>query len=261
GSERFMVAKAEPSTASGQVACAQCKRWKPVETDMFCAWCGAKLVDFTLELLPPHIYVGEIAPGVELRINNSGCFGSIEVKAINVDKPWLVPQPGKLPGPIRHGSSATVQLQPETWSLEDGHHDALVEVQTTTGNKHARFSVVPHPGVPQVTAGKFEIYLDQIESEHNECHVSLERGVVTIESIATDVRWTTVRLRPGDDLPLVMDARNRQDLTFELVVNEGELMQHSSTFPATFEGVVMVRFRELERTTKTPFILECFKPP
>ena len=256
-----MVAKTACSTASGQVACAQCKRWRPVETDMFCAWCGAKLVDFTLELSPPHIYVGDIPLAVELRIANSGCFGSIEIRAINVDKPWLVPQPGKLSGPIRHGGSATVQFQPETWSLEDGYHDTLVEVQTTAGGKQARFSVVPHPDAPQVTAGKFEIYLDEIESEHNECHISLERGVVTIESIVTDAKWATVRLRPGDELPLVMDARNRQDLTFELVVNEGELMQHSSTFPATFEGAVMVRFRELERTTTTPFIVECFKPP
>lgn len=76
-------AASTPAPLPGQIACLECKRWRPASDDKFCAWCGARLVRLRCDPVTLDFRTDQREPkSCPLNLHNDGIntlYASLEV--------------------------------------------------------------------------------------------------------------------------------------------------------------------------------------
>lgn len=246
--------------------CPHCKKWEITEADVFCGWCRAKLVDFALSFNQEHLCVNDIVEGLTLTLTHTGSVGKIRVERIESSCPWLVPHAELVADlSVQVGKDIVVPLEADLHDLADDYHEARVRVTSSVGVREAALEVTPRPKFQINTGGEHTILLDNLQEELMSGYLAVTRGVLTVESLTTDVPWATIELMQPESLPCKLDQRGDNRLEFNFRVDErsllAEALRGGQALPAEFKGMLLIRLAEFEEPRKESFRVRCFLPP
>jgi molecular chaperone DnaK (HSP70) len=251
-----------------RMTCETC-HWELSETDSYCSWCGATLIDVELALDAPYLYAGDLDETLALTIRHAGAFGFgvIKLGRVTSDQPWLVVHAAELDGvTLEHGSQVVARLEANVQQLPEGYHAAKISLATSVGEREVVLEAVPKPRLDKFsTGGEHIVLLDNVRDEKLTGYLAITEGVVTVESLTTDVDWAEVEPSGGGALPRTVDARRNSRLEFEFKVDEERLLQEAMSsggrFPVDRKGNLIVRYSRLEPERTYPFYVKCFLPP
>lgn len=241
-----------------------------MEGDLYCSWCGATLVDLKLTLEYDYLYAGDPKTALKLEIMHSGAWGSVKLQSVKIDQPWMTikedHQARTLPNRLLHaGEFVELTLEADLAALSDDYPVANITVMSNVGPRKVAFEAVPRFTLDKVsTGGEHTVWLDNLPEEKLTGYLAISSGVVTIESLRTDVDWATVK--PIDQtIPCRLDARRKKRLEFQFEIDEPRLMQEilakGGHFPAERCGNVVMKFANMEDERSWPFYTKCFLPP
>jgi molecular chaperone DnaK (HSP70) len=227
-----------------------------------------KLVDFSASFNLDHLCAGDLAPeAVTLTLTHVGTVGRIRIEKIESSQPWLKPHLEEIADlNLQVGKDVVVPVEVDLLTLEDDYHEARVVVSSSLGKRQATLEVTPRPKFKVMTDGEYTVLLDNILDERMSGYLSVTRGVVTVESLTTDVPdWATVEAVQPAALPCKLDQRSDNRLEFIFHIDEqyllDEVQRESRTLPAEYKGTLLVKLREFEEPRKETFRVKCFLPP
>lgn len=249
--------------------CETCLDWELNETDSYCSWCGATLMDVELTLDASYLYAGDPDESLSLTVRHAGAsgFGSIELEGIRSDQPWLTVHAEELEGvTLESGSQVVARVEAGVRRLDEGYHVARIFVTSSVGEREVVLEAVPRPKLDKFsTGGEHTVLLDNVHDEKLTGYLAVSEGVVTVESLSTDVDWAEVEPVGGIKLPHTVDARRNNRFEFEFKVDEQSLLQNAISsggkFPLDRKGNLIVKYARLEPERKFAFYVKCFRPP
>jgi molecular chaperone DnaK (HSP70) len=246
--------------------CPHCKKWEITETDVFCGWCRQKLVDFAVSFNHDHLGVNDIVDELTLTLTHTGSVGTIHVERIESNQPWLIAQTEVVADKsVQVGKDMVVTIDASIHDLSDDYHQARLTVTSNIGTREAVLEVTPRPKFQINTGGEHTVLLDNVQDEIMSGYLAVTRGLVTVESLTTDVDWATVELTGPTELPCRLDQRGDNRLEFVFRVDEPDLLAQMSQGqqppPAEYKGNLIVKLSEFEETRNEPFRVKCFFPP
>lgn len=247
--------------------CKRCKIWETLDSDSFCSWCGAALVDFAMSFNLHHVYAGDIVDGLTLTLTHTGTVHSIDVQSITSSMAWLTPQVDWTDGlKLQVNSEIVIPVRVDLLDLTDSYHEAAVVVTSSVGTREIVLKVSPRPKFQISTGGEHTVLLDNVPDERMSGYLSVTRGVVTIESLATDVPdWGSVEAIQPSNLPCTLDQLDDNRLEFVFHVDEQYLLddvrQRGQELPAEYKGTLLIKLAEFEELRKESFRVNCFLPP
>lgn len=245
--------------------CPHCNRWEIGANDVFCSWCRSKLVDFTVSLDRPYLYVGELLPKpLKLTVRHTGTVGAINVEQVSGDQQWLKPRRDKLNNTtIWQGNTLQIDVEVDTMTPSPtDYHKATLTVTSPAGERSVDLELVPPPDF-DIIIGEYNVLLDLLVDEKYSGQVVATRGVVAVEEMWTDQEWARVKpLDPSHKLPYLLDERTNPRLDFEFDFDESKLMDASGgKFPAEHQGTLFVKFAGLDPPRERTFRANCYLPP
>jgi hypothetical protein len=251
--------------------CPNCKLWDTAAGDIFCSWCGYRLVGIQAELARNRFSLEDLPPPVDLVLSNRSDSAPITVSSLVPSEAWIHIDLGdkKLPLVINPQATEILSVSVDTTVLEDGYHPGSILVSTSVGDENLRLEVAPPPeiSVSAYSGGKhrdacrFDVLLDGRDLERNLVRIEAKRGVIPIASISTDQpEWLTVRLPNDCHLPLVLDARKVAYIDLSLEVNEPELYKKSTKMPAQHVATLRISGDD-DFTREEQLFFECWMPP
>jgi hypothetical protein len=227
-----------------------------------------KLVDFSASFNLDHLCAGDLAPeAVTLTLTHVGTVGRIRIEKIESSQPWLKPHLEEIADlNLQVGKDVVVPIEVDLLTLEDDYHEARIVVSSSLGKRQATLEVTPRPKFKVMTDGEYTVLLDNILDERMSGYLSVTRGVVTVESLTTDVPdWATVEAVQPATLPCKLDQRSDNRLEFIFHIDEqyllDEVQRESRSLPAEYKGNVLVKLREFDEPRKEVFRVKCFLPP
>jgi molecular chaperone DnaK (HSP70) len=247
--------------------CPSCKKWEITQFDSFCSWCRTKLVDFAGSFNVDHLCVGDTAPDdLTLSLTHTGSVGSIQIERIESSEPWLILHTEQVADlSLQVGKDIAIPVEIDLMTPSDDYHEARVMVTSSVGVREVALEVTPRPKFQLNTGSDHTILLDNLQDEIISGYLAVTRGVLTVESLTTDMPWATVELPNLESLPHRLDQRGENRLEFVFRVDEsyllGEMGQTGLTPPAEFKGMLLVKFAEFEEARKETFRVNCFLPP
>jgi molecular chaperone DnaK (HSP70) len=248
--------------------CPNCKIWEITEADVFCSWCRTRLVDFRVSFNLDHICAGDLSPEpVTLTLTHVGTVGSIQIEKIESSQSWLTPHLEQIADrTLQVGKDIVVPIDVDVLTLTDDYHEARVTLTSSMGTREATLEITPRPKFKVMTDGEYSVLLDNILDERMSGYLSVTRGVVTVESLTTDVsQWATVEAIQPSSLPCKLDQRADNRLEFIFHINEqyvlDEVQRESRSLPAEYKGTLLVKLTEFEEPRKEIFRVKCFLPP
>lgn len=246
--------------------CPHCKKWEITETDVFCGWCRTKLVDFALSFNQDHLCVNDIVDDLTLTLTHTGSVGTIRVERIESTQSWLIPHTELVADmSVQGDKDIVVPLEVALHNLTDDYHEARITVTSNVGTREAILEVAPRPKFQINTGGEHTVLLDNLQDEIMSGYLAVTRGLITVESISTDVDWATVELTEPANLPCRLDQRGDNRLEFAFRVDEpyllAETQRSGQAPPAEYKGTLLIKLAEFEEPRKEPFRVKCFLPP
>jgi molecular chaperone DnaK (HSP70) len=247
--------------------CKKCKIWETLDSDWYCSWCGAALVDFAITFNLHHVYVGDLVDDLTLTLTHTGTVHSIEIQSITSSNPWLIPQVDWTDGlKLQVNSDIVIPIKVELLDLTDSYHEAEVVVTSSIGTQKIVLKVSPRPKFQISTGGEHTVLLNNVPDERMSGYLSVTRGLVTIESLTTDVpEWTTVEVIQPSNLPCTLDQLADNRLEFVFHVDEQHLLndvrKRGQSLPAEYTGTLLVKLSGFEELRKEVFRVNCFLPP
>jgi molecular chaperone DnaK (HSP70) len=248
--------------------CRRCQIWELLASDQFCAWCGEKLIDFSVSIERDYLYVGDPISDLKLTIRHIGTIGEIELISASSGKSWLIvpaEQVEVLAGTLLHpGESIEIGLAVDVVDRAKDDVQAEITVDSSVGPRDLTVEVVPKPTIDKVSiTGEHTILLDNVADERLTGYLAISKGVVTITNLRTDAEWAQV-YATNCEIPCRLDARNKR-LEFEFKLDEMRLLQEieseGGTFPADRSANLLMKFAYLEPERNWPFDLKCLLPP
>lgn len=248
--------------------CPNCKKWEITEADVFCSWCRTRLVDFRASFNLDHLCAGDLSPeAVTLTLTHVGTVGSIRIEKIESGQPWLKPHLEQIADRILQvGKDIVVPIDVDLLTLDDDYHEARVTITSSLGTREAALEVTPRPKFKVTTDGEYTALLDNIVDERMSGYLSVTRGVLTVESLSTDVpEWATVEAIQPASFPCKLDQRADNRLEFIFHIDEqyllDEVKRESQSLPAEYKGTLLVKLKEFAEPRKEIFRVNCFLPP
>jgi molecular chaperone DnaK (HSP70) len=246
--------------------CPHCKKWEITEADVFCGWCRSRLVDFALSFNQDHVCVGDIVDDLALTLTHTGSVGTIRVERIESTQPWLIPHTEQVGDTtVQVGKDMIVPLEADLLTLSDDYHEARIVVTASIGTREQKLEVAPRPKFQINTGGDHTVLLDNLQDEIMSGYMAVTRGIVTVESLKTDVEWATVELASQASLPVKLDQRTDNRLEFAFRVDESHLLSEMNRGeqvpPAEYKGTLLVKLAEFDEPRKESFRVKCFLPP
>ncbi len=246
--------------------CPHCQKWEITETDVFCSWCRTKLVDFDLSFNQDHLCVNDIVDGLTLTLTHTGSVGTIRVERIESTQPWLVPHMEQVADQsVQVGKDMIVPLEVNLHDLTDDYHETRLAVISNVGTREATLEVAPRPKFQINTGGEHTVLLDNLQEELMSGYLAVTRGLLTVESLTTDVPWAEVEITQPENLPCKLDQRGDNRLEFIFRMDERSLLAEAlhggQSLPAEFKGTLLIKLAEFEEPRKETFRVKCFLPP
>lgn len=248
--------------------CPNCKKWEITEADVYCSWCRTRLVDFRASFSLEHLCAGDIASeAVTLTLTHVGTVGRIRIEKIESSHPWLNPRFEQIADRILQvGKDIVVPVDVDLLSLDDDYHEARVTITSSLGTREAKLEVTPRPKFKVTTDGEYTALLDNIVDERMSGYLSVTRGVLTVESLSTDVpKWATVEAIQPASFPCKLDQRADNRLEFIFHIDEqyllDEVKRESRSLPAEYKGTLLVKLKEFAEPRKEIFRVNCSLPP
>lgn len=247
--------------------CRKCQIWETLDSDSYCSWCGAALVDLALAFNFEHLYVEDLVDDLTLTLTHSGTVGRVDIHDIKSSHPWFTPQvDGISERKLQVGSFVVIPVQVDLLNLTDTYHEAVVTVNSSVGERKVAIEVSPKLKFQIVTGGTHSVLLDDRPDEPMKGYLSVIQGIVTIDSLTTDVpEWASVKPIQPSSLPCKLDQRFNNRLEFQFNVDEKNLLddarRRGQTFPAEYKGMLLVKFAEFEELRKDTFRVACLFPP
>jgi molecular chaperone DnaK (HSP70) len=248
--------------------CPSCKKWEITQFDSFCSWCRTKLVDFAASFNVDHLCVGDLAPDtLTLTLTHTGSVGKIQIDRIESSEPWLIAHTEQVADlSLQVGRDVVVPMEVDLMALSDDYHDVrLVVTSDVGGTREAVLEVTPRPKFQINTGSEHTILLDNVQDEIMSGYLAVTRGILTVESLTTDMPWATVELTQSKTLPCKLDQRDDNRLEFLFRVDEpyllGETARDGQALPAEYKGTLVVKLAEFEEQRKETFRVKCFLPP
>lgn len=227
-----------------------------------------QLVNFSVSFNVDHLCAGDLSPEVvTLTLTHVGTVGRIRIEKIESSQPWLKPHLEQIADLILQvGKDIVVPIEVDLLSLADDYHEARVTVSSSLGTREATLEITPRPKFKVTTDGEYTVLLDNILDERMSGYLSVTRGVVTVESLATDVpEWATVEAIQPATLPCKLDQRADNRLEFIFHINEqyllDEAQRESRSLPTEYKGTLLVKLSEFAELRKETFRVKCFHPP
>jgi hypothetical protein len=227
-----------------------------------------KLVDFSASFNLDHLCAGDISlEPVILTLTHVGSVGRIRIEKIESSQPWLKPHQEQIADlTLQVGKDIIVPIEVDLLNLEDDYHEARVIVSSSLGTREATLEVTPRPKFKVMTDGEYTVLLDNILDERMSGYLSVTRGVVTVESLSTDVpEWAKVEAVQPATLPCKLDQRADNRLEFIFHIDEqyllDQLKRESRSLPAEYKGTLLVKLSEFDEPRKEVFRVKCFLPP
>lgn len=252
------------------IQCATCDLWESIEGDLYCSWCGATLIDLALTIDTDYLYVGDPKTTLKMVITHAGVWGAVRIESVTTDQPWLTiksdHQARSLPGrSLRTGEFIELTLEADLAALPNDYNVANITVVSNVGPRTVSFEAVPRPTLDKVsTGGEHTILLDNLPEEKLTGYLAISSGVVTIETLKTDVGWAEVQ-PINQTIPCLLDARRAKRLEFEFKIDEALLQQEIKSkgekFPAERSANLVMKFGDMETERSWPFYVKCFLPP
>jgi molecular chaperone DnaK (HSP70) len=193
--------------------------------------------------------------------------GHIEIHTIESSEPWLTAQSDGVGGTVLQVSGQLeIAAKVDLLNLRDTYHQVVVTVKSTLGPKKFNLEVSPKPKFQIITGDTHSVLLDDISDEPMSGYLSVVQGILTVESLTTDVpHWATVTARLPAELPSRLDQRSNNRLEFQFEFNEKFLLDdvrnRGQSLPAEYKGSLLVKFAELREPRKESFRVNCLLPP
>ncbi|HEX2062358.1 MAG TPA: Hsp70 family protein, partial [Thermoanaerobaculia bacterium] len=246
--------------------CPHCKKWEITEADVFCGWCRAKLVDFALSFNQDHLCVNDIVDGLTLTLTHSGSVGTVQIERIESDMPWLTMRTEEVADlSVQVGKDVVIPLEADLIDLADSYHAARVTAVSNVGAREAVLEVVPRPKFQINTGGEHTALLDSLQDEIMSGYLAVTRGIITVESLETDVPGVAVELAQGATLPYQLDQRSNSRLEFLFRLDEdyllAEMRRGEQQPPFEYKGLLLVKLAEFAEPRRESFRIKCFLPP
>lgn len=246
--------------------CPHCRKWEITEADVFCGWCRIKLVDFALSFSRDHLCVNDLVDGLMLTLTHTGSVGTVRVDRVESTQPWLVTHTELVADTsVQVGRDMVVPLEADLQGLTDDYHEARVVVTSNVGKREAVLEVVPRPKFQINTGGEHTVLLDNLQDELMSGYLAVTRGLLTVQSLTTDVPWATIEIMQPASLPCKLDQRGDNRLEFAFRVDEQALLAESQRSgqspPAEYKGSLLIKLAEFEEPRKESFRVRCFLPP
>ena len=247
--------------------CKNCHLWETRDSDSYCSWCGAALLNLSLAFDREYLHVGDPIDGLTLTLTHSGTVGHIEIHAIESSQPWLAPQTdGLVPVELQVGGTLEVPVKVDLIGLKDTYHGVIVTVRSSVGQREIKIEVSPKPRFQIITGDTHSVLLDDVSDETMRGYLSVVQGIVTVESLTTDVlQWASVTPISPATLPCKLDQRFNNRLEFQFKVDEKYLLEDAQRrgqrLPAQYNGSLVVKFAEFEELRKERFRVDCLLPP
>src|SRR5258705_11675817 len=115
--------------------CRKCQIWELFDSDLFCGWCGDKLIDILLSFDNDYVYVGDPASDCKLTITHAGTIGTIHLIAGTSDKSWLRFKDNQIEilssTYLRSGESVEITLEADGTDLPNDYNQAKVTIQSS----------------------------------------------------------------------------------------------------------------------------------
>lgn len=253
------------------VLCPNCNLWDPRPEDVYCSWCGQRLISLHAELRRKHFSLNEVPPPVDLVLSNEADAVSIVVESIEPSEPWIRINTGgnKLPVELAPRTTRTFTFRIETIGLAPGFHSGSIRVRTNVGEEKLALEVVPEPklsisaysGNQHRENCRFDVLLDNRNLECNLIRIAAVQGSIVIERITNDQpEWLTVRLPSGCSLPVTLDARKSAYLDVFVDVNEQVLERKNAALPAEYTANLTIGGED-EFVHQETLTFECMRPP
>ncbi len=124
--------------------CTHCGTWELAEGDLFCCWCGASYLRFTVDLQPAMLSTEEYPPPVALSVRNESPMGAITLARIQSSQIWASLLPNQpLPQLLGPGAQHIFLLDVDTFASRDGGEitiavSALYACETRNALLHVR---------------------------------------------------------------------------------------------------------------------------
>lgn len=251
--------------------CPHCDKWDIANDDIFCSWCGYRLVGIQAELRRNRFSLQDpLPPPVDLFLSNRSDSAPITVESVTSSENWIkIELDGKnLPLLLPPHATEVLTVRVEIVDLKEEYHSGSILVRTDVGEESLRIDVFPAPelevsaysGNEQRQSCRFEILLDGRNLERNLVRIAARKGVIAIENISTDQPdWIAVRLPADCKLPVTLDERKSRYLDIFLDVDENALLKKNPKLPAEYKAELIITTDELTR--QQTLVFECWQPP
>lgn len=206
--------------------CRICDIWEILPDDVYCSYCGERLVGCELVFSQKRVYrddhhdVGEI--GLEIR--NKG-QSSLKIEDIRSEPAFVtvMDKPTHLVG-LASGEKRPVSLQLKWKNLADEPVPCQVWVKTSVGEESAGFEVLPKPAFRvELPSTEIPIFVGA-SSEANapiECFIEITKGKAVLQ--AEDITLKGIpeaRIQLTGEMPIELDATSgRNTIPLPIVVN------------------------------------------
>jgi len=249
--------------------CPNCRNWDLAQEDIYCAWCGHRLISVEARLKETRFLVRDLPPPLDLELTNRSEGATILVQTVEGSEPWIQVEKTSGPGyPLKlaPGQTAILTVRLHTQGLADTYHSGAVLVSSNVGTERIALELVPAPefSVSTYVDNHFQapcrlaVILDNRNLERHVARVHLKRGVVTVLGIDTDQPWAGVRLPAEYQTPFTLDARRHGALDLMFEIDEALLIATAATYP--FERTFQLHIECPELTHKETVTVRCWKP-
>jgi Hsp70 protein len=242
--------------------CPNCGLWEIRDGDNYCSWCPHKFISLDLTLEPRRFVQTELPPPAVLTVAaNRSAQNEIVIHSISANEAWVTVDLGDvhLPLTLPPGQRRMISIEVDPLDLDEDYASASIIVESNAGRESVDLEVVPAPEV-RITTGEYEIFLDNRELEQTYARVEVTNGVIEVCGVAAEpAEWVSVRLVDPAEVPVALDARGRNSMEVKLVVDEGYLLKLADSYPAVYEGKLILQCADLRR--EEAFRVRCWKPP
>ena len=243
--------------------CAHCEIWPLHVDDVYCSWCHAKLMGYTVVLDREVLVLRESALSAWLTVTNLG-QSPLEVQAITPSETWVQAPDVAGHALFPHSVPLAIELRILSTLLDPQRtYAATITVTMRDGSapESVTLQVVPAPEV-HVEIDSYTVILDDTASRPHSGRVILDKGAVHLLAPRASEPWLTVADNPP--WPRLLAGPPGSELRFDLQSNAPLLRERLPRpytplmpFPVqlSFDGT------EFEHPLEISVTITCSVPP
>jgi len=255
--------------------CEHCNQWPTGDGDIWCSWCGHRLVSVWASLTQSAYTLDQLLPPrANLTLENKSASSSIAVQDIEPSADWIRIDWNGQPRPLVIGphDKKVLRYRVVTDGLPpNSYNRGYIVIRSDVGEDRVALDVTPPREVAVLALydndyrvpRPFDIVLDGRNLERNLIRLKLSSGVGVLEAAAVDdPDLAQIKPVPGVALPATLDANQpeRSYVDFQFDINEDRLMQDRTLqYPA--ERKVRLDFRFKDSSHSHPVDIKLWRPP